>query len=211
MSRRDHLARGQQRAAYKTRAPVYTMTSRTYVKQYELYLDGLNNATAVLHPMTDRETNESFYRGLPMGLVGVLFSRSGYVARSGFETGANDRAICFVMLLEMRCVSHNAGEATEDVLRRMREKEDGPVGGQVYVQWGRTVSFGWLGNNGAPTILTIRPELCPLLNAAGPGEPPDWIHSPRGTPPLDLHFGSRHRELRTLLTHLSHPCEARVV
>jgi hypothetical protein len=144
------------------------MTGRTYVKQYELYLDGLDNTTAVLHPMTARETNESFYRGLPMGRVGVLFSRSGYVARSGFETGANDRAICFVMLLEMRCVAHEPGEATNDVVKRMCEEGgDGSVGGPVYVQWGRTVSFGWLGNNGAPTILTIRPELCPLLNAAG--------------------------------------------
>ncbi len=145
-----------------------------------------------------------------MGRLGVLFSRSGYVQSTGFETGENDRAVCFVMLLEMRCVAHAAGETRENVLRLMREKRKGPVGGQVSVQWGRTVSFGWR-ENGARQLLTIRPELCPVLNAAGPGEPPDWIHSPPGTPPLGLHFAGRQSELHELLMSLSHPYEARVV
>jgi len=39
------------------------MTGRTYVKQYELYLDGLDNTTAVLHPMTARETNDVSIEG----------------------------------------------------------------------------------------------------------------------------------------------------
>lgn len=187
------------------------MTGRTYVKQYEVWVDGLDNTQALLHPMLPRETEQNFYAYSVAGapgtgrVFGILFSKSGYVSDI-VTTGENDRSVCIIALVPLRYVVHAPGIRVSRVNKKLQTAEYLAVGTQLLLQWSHTVTLQWgewerraLAVPGTVGMITIRLEPCALLNAAAPGMAPDMIHSPPGSPPPEFNVGG---ELRALLSEL---------
>ena len=191
------------------------MTDRTYVKQYDLWVGGLDNTAPVMHQMTPRETEQNFYPySVPNGVgrvFGILFSKSGYVL-DNITTGAHDKSVCIIALVPLVLAAHEAGASVVDVdwLLQPGRGSHLTVGSQLLLQWSRTVTLQWgdATNPGTIGMVTIRLDPCPLHNAAAPGMAPDMIHSPPGSPPPEFNIGgellvnSEKTSLRALLSEL---------